>query len=144
MSTKEAQEELARNMERWQKVELETVEFVGQIIEKSDNPIVQHVLRIIQRDSEMHHKTQELILGTLKGTISLSPEEIGTVWDLIEKHIKMEEAAVEMAEAAKRIIKDRTMPVQAYLIEYLLEDEQKHDNLLEGLGDIKKKMYPYG
>ena len=48
------------------------------------------------------------------------------------------------AEAAKRIIKDRTMPVQAYLIEYLLEDEQKHDNLLEGLGSIKKKMYPYG
>ena len=144
MATKKAQEELALNMERWQKVELETVEFVGKIIDQSDNPIVKHVLRIIQRDSEMHHKTQQLILDTLRGTISLTPEEIGTVWDLIEKHIKMEEAAVEMAETCKRIIKDRSMPVQAYLIEYLLQDEQKHDDLLEGLGNIQKKMYPYG
>jgi DNA-binding phage protein len=131
-------------MERWQKVEKETVDFVGQIIEKSDNPIVQHVLRIIQRDSEMHHQTQELILDTLNGTISLTPEEIGTVWELIEKHIKMEEVAVEMAEASKKIVNERRMPVQAYLIQYLLEDEQKHDNLLEGLGKIKAKMYPYG
>lgn len=144
MSMKEAQQELAFNMERWQKVEKETVDYVGKIIEQSDNPIVQHVLRIIQHDSEMHHKTQELILGTLNGTVSLSPEEIGTVWEMIEKHIKMEEAAVEMAEAAKRIIKERTMPVQAYLVEYLLTDEKKHDQLLEGLENIKKKMYPYG
>ena len=144
MSTKKAQEDLTSAMERWQKVELETVEFVGKIIEKTDNPIVKHVLRIIQRDSEMHHKTQELIVGTLRGTVSLTPEEIGVVWDLIERHIKMEEAAVEMAEDAKRIIKDRSMPVQGYLIEYLLQDEQKHDSLLEGLGNIQKKMYPYG
>lgn len=144
MSMKEAQEKLALNMERWQKVEQETVDFVGQIIEKSDNPIVQHVLRIIQRDSEMHHKTQELILGTLKGTVSLTPEEIGAVWELIEKHIKMEEAAVEMAEAAKAVVKDRSMPVQSYLVEYLLTDEQKHDQLLDGLNNIKKGMYPYG
>lgn len=144
MSGKESQEKLMINMQRWQKIELETVKYVGDLIEKTDNPIVKHVLEIIRRDSEMHHRTQELVLGTLKGTISLTPEDLADVWGSIEKHIAMEEAAVGMAEAAKESLKDRTMPVQAYLVEYLLEDEQKHDNLLERLRNIKAGMYPYG
>ena len=36
------------------------------------------------------------------------------------------------------------MLVQAYLLEYLLEDERKHNKLLERLVDIQKGMYPYG
>ncbi len=85
-----------------------------------------------------------MFIDTLKGTVSLTPEEIGAVWHLIEKHIEMEEAAVAMAEEAKNATKGRSMPLQAYLIEYLLEDEQKHDNLLERMRKIKDHMYPYG
>jgi len=144
MSTKEIQEKLANDMARWQKVETATVEYVGKIIEETDNPVIKLVMEIIRRDSEMHHRTQQLIIDTLKGTVSLTPEEIADVWELIEKHIEMEEAAVEMAESAKAATKGRSMPVQAYLIEYLLEDEQKHDNLLERMRNIKEKMYPYG
>ena len=36
------------------------------------------------------------------------------------------------------------MLVQSYLLEYLLEDENKHATLLERLGSIQKGMYPYG
>ena len=36
------------------------------------------------------------------------------------------------------------MLVQAYLLEYLLRDEQKHDVILEKLNEVKKGMYPYG
>ena len=32
--------------------------------------------------------------------------------------------------------------VQQYLLNYLLEDEKKHDKLLDDLELIKKKMYP--
>jgi hypothetical protein len=35
------------------------------------------------------------------------------------------------------------MLVQRYLLEYLLADEKKHDQLLEKLEAIKKDMYPY-
>ncbi len=115
---------------------------MGKIIEETDNPVIKLVMDIVRRDSEMHYRTQQLIIDTLKGTVSLTPEEIGKVWHMIEKHIEMEEAAVEMAESAKQAIKGRSMPVQAYLIEYLLEDEQKHDNLLERMRNIKEKMYP--
>jgi hypothetical protein len=34
--------------------------------------------------------------------------------------------------------------VQAYLLEYLLADEQKHNLILEKLVDIQRGMYPYG
>jgi len=36
------------------------------------------------------------------------------------------------------------MVVQEYLLNYLQEDEQKHDHLLSALEKIKKGMYPYG
>jgi hypothetical protein len=36
------------------------------------------------------------------------------------------------------------MLCQSYLIEYLLEDETKHNNLLGRLESIQKGMYPYG
>lgn len=144
MSTKESQEKLAANMVEWQKVEKGTVDYVGQIMEKTDNPIIRHVMDIIRRDSEMHYKTQQLILDTLNGTISLTPNEVGAVWHMIETHVEMEEAAVKMAEEAKEATRSRAMPVQRYLVEYLLEDEQKHDNLLERLREIKEMLYPYG
>jgi hypothetical protein len=144
MSTKEIQEKLAANMEAWQKVEQGTVDYVGKIIDKTDNPIIKHIMEIIRRDSEMHYKTQQLIRDSLAGTVSLTPDEIGEVWSMIETHVAMEEEAVATAEAAKEATKGRAMPLQAYLVEYLLQDEQKHDNLLEGLRKIKDHMYPYG
>jgi len=36
------------------------------------------------------------------------------------------------------------MVVQEYLIDYLLADEEKHNQVLENLSTIKKGMYPYG
>ena len=51
MSTKEAQEKIVANMRRWQRVENASVASTGQIIEKTDNPIVRLVMEIIQRDS---------------------------------------------------------------------------------------------
>jgi len=73
MSTKEIQEKLASDMARWQKVEAGTVEYVGQIIEETDNPIIKLVMDIIRRDSEMHHRTQQLIIDSMKGTGLKSP-----------------------------------------------------------------------
>jgi len=145
MSTKEIQEQIVDNMRRWQKIENGAVASTGMVIEKTENPIVRLVMEIIQRDSQMHYRVQELIAESLTTkTITLTPEELGDVWDLVEKHIELEKKTVEMAEEALGAIRGKKMVVQEYLLEYLLEDENKHNHILDSMATIKKGMYPYG
>ena len=85
MSTKEIQEGIVANMKRWQEIEGASVASTSRIIKKTDNPIVQLVMEIIQRDSRMHHRVQGLIIDSLEAkAIALTPDELGTVWEMIE------------------------------------------------------------
>jgi len=145
MSTKEVQEQIVSNMKNWQKIEDASVGSTGHIIEKTDNPIVRLVMEIIQRDSQMHHRIQQLIIDSLESKVTtLTPEELGKVWDMIEKHIELEKKTVAYATEALEALKGKKMVVQEYLINYLLMDENKHEKTLETLATIKKGMYPYG
>ena len=145
MSTKEVQEKIIDNMRRWQKIENASVASTGNIIGKTDNAVVRLVMEIIQRDSQMHYRVQEMIADSLESkTISLTPEELGEAWEKIEKHIELEKKTVTLAEEALEAIKGKKMVVQEYLLNYLLEDENKHNKILDAMGIIKKGMYPYG
>ena len=147
MSTKDVQEAVVGNMQRWQKIEDASVVSTGRVIEKTSNPIVRLVMEIIQRDSTMHHRIQGMIADSLSAptrTISLSPDEVGEVWGLIEQHIALERKTVEYAKEALGAIKGKKMVVQEYLLEYLLIDEEKHNAILDKLEAVKKGMYPYG
>ena len=122
-----------------------TIAATANVMEKTENPIVRVVMEIIQRDSQMHYRVQEMIADSLTSkTVSLTPEELEKVWDLIEKHIKLERQTVDMAEEALAALKGKQMVVQEYLLRYLLEDENKHNHILDSLAVIKKGMYPYG
>jgi uncharacterized protein YoaH (UPF0181 family) len=145
MSTKEAQQKIVENMQTWQKIENASVASTGAVIEKTDNPVVRLVMEVIQRDSQMHYRVQELIADSLSTkAIALSTDELADIWDLIEKHIALEAKTIEMAkdslEATEGI---KGMLVQRYLLEYLLNDEEKHNTLLAKLEAFKKGMYPY-
>ncbi len=145
MSTKEIQEKIVENMRRWQKIENASVASTGKVIEKTENPIVRLVMEIIQRDSQMHYRVQEMIADSLTTkTMQLTPDELADVWTMIEKHIELEKKTVAFAEEALAALKGKKMVVQEYLLQYLLEDENKHNHLLESLETIKKGMYPYG
>ena len=145
MKTKEIQEQIVDNMRRWQKIENASVSSTGQIIEKTSNPIVRMVMEIIQRDSQMHYRVQEWIADSFQKAVSLTPEEIGEVWGMIEDHIALENKTQELAQEALEVTKkSKAMLIQTYLLEYLLEDEKKHSLLLERLEGIQKGMYPYG
>jgi len=146
MSTKEAQEQIVSNMKRWQKIENAGVSSTGRIIEQTENPIVRLVMEIIQRDSQLHHRVQELIADSLTTkAVTLTPEEVGEVWGQIETHIEIEKQTVELAKSSLRAIEGKKgMLIQAYLLEYLLRDEEKHDLMLAKLNEIKKGLYPYG
>lgn len=145
MSTKEIQDKIIQNMREWQKIENASVASTGKVIEKTDNPIVSLIMEIIQRDSQMHYRIQDLIADSLESmTVSLTPEELGDVWDLIEKHIELEKKTIELANDSLKALSGRKMMIQEYLLNYLRIDEEKHNKVLETLSTIKKGMYPYG
>jgi len=145
MSIKEAQERIIQNMNHWKKVENDSVASTGRIIEKTGNPIIRLVMEIIQRDSQMHYRVQETIADSLeRGTVSLSIDELADVWEMIEKHIELERETIKLAKASlEEIGSNKGMLVQAYLLEYLLKDEEKHDSMLAKLEAVKKNVYPY-
>jgi hypothetical protein len=146
MSIKESQEKIIANMRRWQKIENAGIASTGKIISKTENPIVRLIMEIIQRDSQMHYRVQELIVDSLEQkAIALNPDELAAVWTMIEDHVKLEKSTVELAQSTlEEIGKAKGMLVQAYLLEYLLKDEEKHTEVLENLEKIKGGMYPYG
>ncbi|RJP32129.1 MAG: hypothetical protein C4527_06535 [Candidatus Omnitrophota bacterium] len=144
-SKKELMGEISANMKNWQKIENGSVNSTAKIMEKTENPLIRLVMEIIQRDSQMHYRIQELIIDSLeKKAISLTPEELGDVWGLIEKHIELEKKTVELAEKSLEALKGTKMVAQQYLLGYLLKDEIKHNEMLETLESVKSGLYPYG
>ncbi len=145
MSTQELQEKLVSSMTRWQEIEDAAVTATGEIIEKTGHPLIRIVMEIIKADSQRHHQVQQMIIDTIeKESISITPEDLLEVWDLIEGHIEIERRTVEFATESLEAIKGTRMVVVQYLLEYLLTDENKHNTLLDSLEGIKKGMYPYG
>lgn len=146
MSVKEQQEAIVQNMRKWQKIENASSASTGKIIEQTENPIVRLVMEIIQRDSQFHYRVQELIADSLESkVITLTPDEVADVWDSIEKHIALEKETVKLAkDSLKATEGNKGLLVQRYLLEYLLKDEEKHNEVLANLEAIKKGMYPYG
>jgi hypothetical protein len=145
MSTKEIQTNLIKTMRKWQKIEDDSVVSTGKVISNTKNPIIRLIMQIIQRDSKMHYKIQDMIADSLeKKALSLDPEELGEIWSLVEKHIALEKKTIDMAEKSLAAIKGKKMVVQEYLLDYLRIDEEKHNKVLETLSTIKKGMYPYG
>jgi hypothetical protein len=54
---------------------------------------------------------------------------------------EQQEKVVEMARAALELLPARTSQVQQDLVAYLLEDENKHDKMLEELSRLGEGVY---
>ncbi len=145
VSTKDLQKNLVDQMKAWQKIETASVDSTGQIMEQTDNLLIKMIMEIIQSDSKLHYKVQSLITDTLeKAPIPLSTDELSSIWDSIEVHIKYEKQMVSLVQNALAQVKGRGMMVQEYLLNYLLRDEEKHDALLDALEQVKRGVTPYG
>ncbi|HUJ89121.1 MAG TPA: hypothetical protein VLX12_02920, partial [Syntrophorhabdales bacterium] len=100
-------------------------------------------MEIIQRDSQMHYTVEKWVAESLQDTaISLAPEELRKVWAMIERHIELEQRMIDTVKKLLPSLKGKRMVVQEYLLNYLLEDETKHANLLRRLEGIKHGMLP--
>jgi len=90
----------------------------------------------------MHRRVQQFIIDHYeRKPLTLDPDELASFWDMVEKHDEIEKKTIELAKEA---LKDTKSGFVKYLLEYLLTDEKKHDNMLEEMEKIKKGMYPYG
>jgi len=140
---KDLQSEIVDTMKEWQKMEDASLASTGRIIEKTTNPIIRLAMEIIQRDSQMHYNVEKWVAESLQsGAISLTPEELSSVWSMIERNIELERKMVGAVEKLLPSLKGKRMVVQEYLLNYLLEDETKHTNLLKRLEGIKRGMLP--
>jgi hypothetical protein len=141
MLTKEQQQEIVATLRQWQKVEDGAVVSTGQVIMQTDNPIIRLIMEIIQHDSQTHRHVQKWIADSLESTtVTFSADELADVWKMIERHTEIEKKMLASAEQMLERI-DKGMLVQRYLLEYLIDDERKHERLLSGLESLKKGMY---
>ena len=115
-SQKEMNEKLIGTLKEWQKVEDDSVKSTSDIISKTKNPVIRQVMEIIRQDSAMHRKVQQLIIDNF------------------------EKETIRLAEESKK--NSRNFIVR-YLLGYLLTDEQKHNDILAQMEDIKSGIYPY-
>jgi arginine/lysine/ornithine decarboxylase len=138
---KELNEKLVATLKKWQKIEDASVKSTTEIIGKTKNPVVKQVMEIIKQDSAMHKKVQQLLIDSFeKEAIQLQPEELSEVWDMIENHIELEKETVRLAEESRKYSNSF---IVRYLLGYLMTDEQKHNEVLAQLEDVKRGMYPY-
>jgi len=140
---RDLQAEIVDEMKKWQKMEDASLASTGRIIERTTNPIIRLTMEIIQRDSQMHYDVERWVAESLENaTTSLAPEELRKIWVMIERHIELEQRMIGTVKKLLPSLKGKRMVVQEYLLNYLLEDETKHANLLKRLEGIKKGMLP--
>jgi rubrerythrin len=129
-------------LRKWQVIEDHSVESTTQIIGQSKNPFIKLLMEIIRQDSVMHKKVQQFIIdSTEKESVTLTPEDVGEIWESIERHAAMEKETIDLAVKAQ---KECHLFVQSQLLLYLIEDERKHDRLLDQLESFKRKLYSNG
>ena len=89
----------------------------------------------------MHKRIQQLIIDSFeKEAITLTPEELGGIWEMVDKHIELEKETIRLAEESRKNSKNF---VVRYLLGYLMTDEQKHNEILAQMEDVKSGIYPY-
>lgn len=138
----ERTEKLLKTLRDWQGIERHAIETTTKIMEKTDNLLIRQIMEIIRNDSVQHHRVQQFIIDSLtKQQVNLSHEELAQIWDEIEAHDKVERKTIEMAKECKE---ECQFFVQQALLEYLIVDEEKHNLILQGLDNFKKKMTALG
>ncbi len=131
-------EKMVKLLKNWQKLERRAIDDTAEIIEDTKNPLVRMVMSIIRHDSLMHHRVQQFLIDSVtEADVPLTREDLANIWEKIEEHDKLEKKTIELATELRD---EAWSPVHKHLLSYLLEDEKKHDGLLEQLEEVKVGM----
>ena len=134
MSTRDMQQRLIENLREWQKIENAQIGLIGDMLETSSNPVVCLVMEMIQRDSQMHHRVQQLLIDSLESrVVTLDFEDVALIREKLAAHLAMEEETVRLADESLQALSGRELVLQEYLMDVLRRDEEKHRDMLKGL-----------
>lgn len=129
---------MAKVLKNWQKLELKAMDDAAAIIEETDSALVSMIMSIIRHDSLLHHRVQQFLLETItEADVPVTREDIADIWERIEQHDRLEKKTIAIAEELRD---EAWSPVHKQLLSYLLEDEKKHDRLLEQLREVRSGM----
>ncbi len=135
-------EEMTKILKEWQTLEDETIRLANDMLSKSDNAFIKVNMEMIRRDSEKHKSMLQYAIDTLtKESGHLAPEDLISLSDVLDKHLKAEARSMGLANSAMTKNKDM---FAGFIISYLLADEVKHHEMLSRLEQMKGKVYPYG
>lgn len=129
-------EDKVKLMNQWLEAEDETIEMTNKISQSSENETIKIFMDVIRTDSAKHKRIQNFLKDALtKKSPTMSFEEISQISGMINDHLALEQKTVDLG---KQLAAEEKLPVIKELMEYLLDDEQKHVRLLNSLASFKE------
>lgn len=133
----EASKAFLKIIEDWQALEDDTIRFSDDMLKKSKNPLVRMTMEMIKSDSRKHKAMQQMLIDSItKEAVHLSPEELVTISDSLNKHIAAEQKSLELADEA---LKHSELFITRFILQMLIADETKHHKVLGDLNELKRK-----
>lgn len=127
---------LVKILKDWQKLEDETIKHSEATIRKSKNRLVTMTMEMIKNDSQKHRAMQQMLIDSLtKEPFILTPDDLSSLSDGLNKHLAAEAKSLELADEA---LQNSELFVTRYILSYLIADEQKHHALLSKLNELKR------
>ena len=134
----EREEKMIGTLRQWQGLERQAIEETAKIMEETDNLLIRQVMEIIRNDSVQHHRVQQFIIDSMtKEALVLSREDMADIFARLEEHDKLEKETIKIAN---ELIKETRDPVHKLLLTYLVRDEEKHDQILMSLDELKTHL----
>jgi len=144
LATREQEQRIVSTIREWGLLEEESSESIEQVKARCSNPLVFLVMDIIENDVGLHKRLQEFIVNSLEHEpLTLSPDEVDEVIELIRNHTRLKARMVEKVEQTMEMTKDKSLGIQVFLLKTLLADEKKHKEMLEGIEKLMQGLYPY-
>jgi rubrerythrin len=127
---------LVKILKDWQKLEDETIKHSETTIKKTKNRLVKMTMEMIKNDSQKHRAMQQMLIDSItKEPFVLTPDDLASLSDGLNKHLAAEAKSLELADEA---LQNSELFVTRYILSYLIADEQKHHALLSKLNELKR------
>lgn len=130
--------ELLAMLRKWKGLEASTIKSCDAILKKAKNPILTTLTTAIRNDSEKHAAIIQLVMDSMtKQAYELSPDDLAGVAHLLNKHIALEQASIDMAGKAIEMSRDA---ITKQLLKMILDDEKKHKSMAEKMSALKYRI----
>ncbi len=136
----EESKECLDSIRKWQGLEDQAMAGARRLLAGTKNPLVRMTMELILHDSEKHKLVQQMILDyATKESLHISPDELDSLSEVLNKHVEAESDSLCIAEA---VMKESELFITRFLLSYLIADEAKHHALVKQLDDLKRATIP--